>query len=135
VVLIDLLQLVSSKKASLPTLYLAPCFCPASSTYQFARSPYTEEAGSSLRRHTGNLAGGTFARGVAQLLHPQHGALIVNMHSGPRPGLGDRIMQMVAGGPVRFFDPENPQGRELLRVGGLFRCAAACFAAAWVLSR
>jgi hypothetical protein len=42
------------------------------------------------------------------------------MHSGPRPGLGQSIMQRLRG-DARLFDPQHPQGRELMRAGCLFR--------------
>ncbi|CAL8469998.1 g9540 [Coccomyxa elongata] len=68
-------------------------------------------------------AGGEFVRSAAQALHPVHGAIVVNMHSGPRPGLGDVLRRRLTGEPSLTFDPASEEGRELLALAHLYRDA------------
>ncbi len=67
------------------------------------------------------MAGGDFVRSAAQALHPVHGTIVVNMHSGPRPGLGDVLRRRLTGEPSLTFDPDSEEGRELLAIAQLYR--------------
>ena len=60
-------------------------------------------------------------------LHPAHGTLIVNMHSGDRPGLGAALLQRLRGEPGLLFEPSSAEGREVLRVARLYRCAHSSY--------
>ena len=64
---------------------------------------------------------GQFVSSVARALHPAHGTLVVNMHSGPRPGLRDVLRWRLRGNPALSFDPASEEGLELLTVARLYR--------------
>ena len=50
-----------------------------------------------------------------------HGTIVVNMHSGPRPGLGDVLRRSLSGDPSLTFDPASEEGQELLGMAHLYR--------------
>ncbi|KAK9915588.1 hypothetical protein WJX75_001243 [Coccomyxa subellipsoidea] len=81
--------------------------------------------------------GGQFVSSVARALHPTHGTMVVNMHCGPRPGLGDLLRWRLRREPALSFDPSSEEGRELLQVAHLYRDAllteAHAEGAAWVV--
>ena len=67
------------------------------------------------------MPGGQFVSSVARALHPTHGTMVVNMHCGPRPGLGDLLRWRLRREPALSFDPSSEEGRELLHVAHLYR--------------
>ena len=48
-------------------------------------------------------------RSLADALHPQHGTIIVNMHCGPRPRLGENLLRQLRGLPPLTFDESSPE--------------------------
>ncbi len=67
-------------------------------------------------------------------LHPAHGTLVANIHSGDRPGLGAALLQRLRSEPGLLFKPESPEGREVLRVARLYRCADCFFLPLFIMS-
>ena len=52
---------------------------------------------------------------LADALHPQHGTIIVNMHCGPRPRLGENLLRQLRGLPPLTFDESSPEAVEVIR--------------------
>ncbi len=67
------------------------------------------------------VPGGQFVQSMARALHPAHGTLVVNMHSGPRPSLGDMLRWRLRGEPLLTFDLSSDEGRKLLQVARMYR--------------
>lgn len=68
-------------------------------------------------------AGGPFVRGLADALHPQHGTIVVNMHCGPRPRLGENLLRQLRGLPPLTFDEGSPEATEVIRYARVLKCA------------
>lgn len=67
-------------------------------------------------------AGGAFVRSLADALHPQHGTIVVNMHCGPRPRLGENLLRQLRGLPPLTFDEGSPEAAEVIRYAGVLKC-------------
>ena len=78
-------------------------------------------------------AGSKFLAHLSAALHPSHGTLVANMHCGDRPNLGAALLRTLRGQAPQLIDVEAPDGREVLRVASLFRCALPCMHACRVL--
>ena len=77
---------------------------------------------------------------LADALHPQHGTIIVNMHSGPRPRLGENLLRQLRGLPPLTFDESSPEAVEVIRYARVLKYAhllsdtlSAVAASAWHL--
>ena len=71
-------------------------------------------------------ADGAFVRSMAAALHPQHGTVVVNMHCGPRPRLGENLLRQLRGLPPLTFDESSPQAAEVIRYAKALKCAPCC---------
>ena len=60
---------------------------------------------------------------LADALHPQHGTIVVNMHCGPRPRLGENLLRQLRGLPPLTFDEGSPEAAAVLRYAGALKCA------------
>ena len=67
-------------------------------------------------------AGGAFVRSLGDALHPQHGTLVVNMHCGPRPRLGENLLRQLRGLAPLTFDEGSPEAAEVIRYAGVLKC-------------
>lgn len=67
------------------------------------------------------MAGGPFVRSLVDALHPQHGTIIVNMHCGPRPRLGENLLRQLRGLPPLTFDESSPEGSEVIRYADVLK--------------
>ena len=62
-------------------------------------------------------------RGLAAALHPQHGTIIVNLHCGQRPRLGENLLRQLRGLPPLTFDESSAQATEVIRYARVLKCA------------
>ena len=62
-------------------------------------------------------------RSLADALHPQHGTIIVNMHCGPRPRLGENLLRQLRGLPPLTFDESSPAATAVIRYARALKCA------------
>ena len=62
-------------------------------------------------------------RSLADALHPQHGTIVVNMHCGPRPRLGENLLRQLRGLPPLTFDEGSPEAAAVIRYAGALKCA------------
>ena len=62
-------------------------------------------------------------RSLADALHPQHGTIVVNMHCGPRPRLGENLLRQLRGLPPLTFDEGSPEAAAVMRYAGALKCA------------
>ena len=67
-------------------------------------------------------------RSLADALHPQHGTIVVNMHCGPRPRLGENLLRQLRGLPPLTFDEGSPEAAALIRYAGALKCALSALA-------
>ena len=61
-------------------------------------------------------------RSLGDALHPQHGTIVVNMHCGPRPRLGENLLRQLRGLAPLTFDEGSPEAAEVLRYAGVLKC-------------
>ena len=67
-------------------------------------------------------------RSLADALHPQHGTIVVNMHCGPRPRLGENLLRQLRGLPPLTFDEGSPEATAVIRYAGALKCALPALA-------
>eukprot|EP00884_Botryococcus_braunii_P009572 jgi/Botrbrau1/18616/Bobra.0367s0055.1 len=67
--------------------------------------------------------GSPFLSGANRILHPEHGMLLMNIHSGPKMSIPSKLKRAFSGMPDPGFEPSSMEGREISRIAGLLRDA------------